>query len=291
MSTAISAPLKVPLADIVIDRDVLLRDPDQEIVRQYIEVDADAFPPIDLFGHTLADGLHRYWSATNRGDTDIRAIVHPDDRTAAMVFAATANSKHGAPLTRTQRNAAIKRLAELTDWSDRKIAEEVGASHTTVANICHGIALRKELEKVMSPADVADIDDTKLYRIATLAKAEDRLAVATAAVERDASGLAVFNEPDIRNIVAGIGDGQSAAESIRRVRDLKDPAIDPRAVMHDIIGNMSVTSSLLDTLTRLLTKHPEAAIFVWRKDHGGFLFDDEYARLVGAISGLEAVRP
>ena len=259
-------------------------------MRQYIEVEGDAFPPIDLFGAVLADGLHRYHAAKNRGDDDIRATVHPDDRDQAMIFAATANTKHGAPLTRTQRNEAVKRLLALTDWSERKIADEVGIHQTTVMNIHHGIQLRDELAKHLSPVELARIDDTKLYRIATLKIIDDRVAVAKAAAELTDDESAVFNEPDIRDIVLGISrDGQSADESIERVRALRRQyPIDPAKTMIRIIDSMGETTHLLTQVARLVSKYPETKTFVFDIDHGGFVFRDEYASLQMALVGLEA---
>lgn len=181
--------MKVKTADLVIDEAIQIRDAlDPEMVDRYAEC-FDALPPIDVFkvaaGYLVADGFHRRAAAVKLKRPTMEATLHEGGWEDAEAFAITANTKHGKPLTRTERNRAIQRLLDL-GWTENRVATETGVHHTTVANISNARALRAEV-----PFTPAELSDTHLYRIATV-EPEQRQELAARAV---ADG---WSEPETR---------------------------------------------------------------------------------------------
>ena len=87
----------------------------------------------------LLDGMHRVAAARLRGWIELPAVVvQVTGEVGALVEAARLNSRHGLPLTGADRRAAARRLIELTDLSDRAIANVCGLGRQTLS------ALRSE---------------------------------------------------------------------------------------------------------------------------------------------------
>lgn len=145
--------IMIPLSAIVVDDDVQSRiclDPGT--VDRYKDVYAagDRLPPIVVFQESksepyiLADGFHRVAAAQAAGIKNHVATILKGDRRDAILYAVSANLKHGlAPLYDDMGHAAKRLLMdpEWSKWSDREIARRTGYSHTSV-----GI-LRKALVK------------------------------------------------------------------------------------------------------------------------------------------------
>ena len=111
-------------------------------------------------GYLVADGFHRRAAAVKLKRTEIEATLHEGGWEDAEAFAITANTKHGKPLTRTERNRAVQRLLDLT-WKVTEITSTTGISPVTVYNIVKARGLRGTL-----PVEIADqLTDTHLYRI------------------------------------------------------------------------------------------------------------------------------
>jgi uncharacterized ParB-like nuclease family protein len=142
-----AAPIaEVALDQIVVDPDCQLRAAGSKAtVQEYADAIADgaSFPPVVVFRdaggrHWLADGFHRFEAHKAAGRQTIAADVHQGERRDAVLYAASANAKHGLRRTQEDKRRAI--LALLSDpewrqWSDRKIAERTATDHKTVGKL------------------------------------------------------------------------------------------------------------------------------------------------------------
>ena len=133
--------VKLAIKNIVRDPwvQVRLSGNDQETVRAYMEV-FDHLPPVEVIktpdGYLLADGFHRIDAAALLGHDKIEANVREGTHDDAMELAALANLRHGQPLTRDDRNDAIRRLRRAHPrWSKRQLAAKAGVSQKTVSDV------------------------------------------------------------------------------------------------------------------------------------------------------------
>lgn len=134
----------LPLDQIIIDVEIQQRDQkiDQDIVGEYAEnmSDKSTFPPVEVFGdeYILADGFHRVEAAKKAGLAEITAYIKEGNRRDAILHAVGSNATHGVRRTRADKRKAVKTILsdeEWKTWTDRKIAQHVGVSPTTVGNI------------------------------------------------------------------------------------------------------------------------------------------------------------
>lgn len=147
----------LPLNSIRTDADTQSReDVSWELVNEYADAwlkQAD-FPPVDVFKsadgeHVLADGFHRLLAAKKVAKPTILCRVFHGDSRAAFLFACTQNHSHGLRRTNADKRYMVTRIlndAEWVSWTDARIAEQCGVSHTFVT------ALRRELESVNGSA-------------------------------------------------------------------------------------------------------------------------------------------
>ena len=112
------------------------------------------FPPIIVFydgeKYWLADGFHRVEAADAAGLEEIDADVRQGTRREAVLFSLGANAHHGVRRTNSDKRRAVHTLLvddEWKAWSDRKIADTCGVSHTMVA-----IARRELTQRVATVA-------------------------------------------------------------------------------------------------------------------------------------------
>lgn len=95
-------------------------------------------PPIVVHRPTMrvVDGMHRLLAARARGDETIDVRFFDGSTEEAFVLAVRLNARHGLPLSRTDRVAAVIRIASThPQWSDRAVAAVTGLSDKTVASI------------------------------------------------------------------------------------------------------------------------------------------------------------
>ena len=132
--------MKIALSKIRLDGGTQIRiGINEDHVADLVE-STNPFPPIVIFhdgtDHWLADGFHRVMAATRLGWPEIDADVKTGTLSDAIDFACAANSQHGLKRSNEdKRNAVQTMLLRRPDWSDRKIAEHCGVSHTFVAKI------------------------------------------------------------------------------------------------------------------------------------------------------------
>jgi len=139
------------LKDIVIDAGTQARDLISEnTVSDYTEalLEGAVFPPIEVFDDGLkkylVDGFHRYFMYQRAKITEVEVIVHKGTLRDAQYYSKCVNREHGLPRTpATKRKIVTDVLADLEwqDFSDRKLAKDLGVSHTFIQK------MRKELDK------------------------------------------------------------------------------------------------------------------------------------------------
>lgn len=134
--------VEIHIDELIVDPEIQIegRGIDKETVQAYIDAatnDAE-FPPVVVFGENgskwLADGFHRVSAYRFLGLATIEADVREGNRRDAMVYAATANVTNGKPMSRREKQEAGKRLLEMTNWSQHRIAKELAVTQQTVSN-------------------------------------------------------------------------------------------------------------------------------------------------------------
>src|SRR4051794_36600153 len=131
---------ELPLDDLVLDPTLNLRDRlDEFAIERYTEA-WERMPPVTVFDvegrWLLADGFHRHAAAVVLKRRTIPAEVRAGTFADALEFASGVNLFHGLPLTRAERRRSIEvKLRIRPDWSDRRLAEELGAGRDLVAKV------------------------------------------------------------------------------------------------------------------------------------------------------------
>jgi ParB-like chromosome segregation protein Spo0J len=124
-------------AVVVVGDSPRLAGENDEHVRALAQV-IDFTPPILVHKGTMRiiDGMHRLRAAMLIGRPTVRAMLIDCSEAEIFVLAVQENVRHGLPLSLRDREvAALRLLAYATNWSDRMIAETVGLSPGTVAQI------------------------------------------------------------------------------------------------------------------------------------------------------------
>jgi ParB-like chromosome segregation protein Spo0J len=114
-----------------------LKGEDAEHVRTLAATE-DALPAIVVHRPTMRviDGMHRLRAAIERGESEILVEYFDGSEEDAFVRAVRDNIRHGLPLSRADREAAVTRLLRShTAWSNRAIAAVTGLSAPTVGAI------------------------------------------------------------------------------------------------------------------------------------------------------------
>ena len=116
----------------------------QDVVAEYAEKmrEGEVFPPVTVFfdgsDYWLVDGFHRYFSTKSNGKTSIDCDVENGTQQEAKKYSWKANTRRGLRLNHDDyRNIILAMLQDIEakEWSNRKIAEWVGVTHTTVNKI------------------------------------------------------------------------------------------------------------------------------------------------------------
>ena len=117
---------------------------DQDMVKDYAEKmrDGTVFPPIIVFHdgseYWLADGFHRYFATKSNALTTIEAEVKQGTLREAMLFAWSANNRHGKPPKPEDIRAIIRKMfedEEWSKWSNVQIAKQLDVSVSTVQRL------------------------------------------------------------------------------------------------------------------------------------------------------------
>src|SRR5215213_5692680 len=146
---------EIALSAIELDWDAYPReDIDENRILEFRDLVADPeaagrLPPIELVPSTeqpgmfrIADGVHRLHAFLDEGRGTIPAIVLPA-ATDVFVHAVKRASISAKPLTRAEKRAAVQRiLQDHPDWSNHRIADDLGVSRPFVAQIRRGGEVR-----------------------------------------------------------------------------------------------------------------------------------------------------
>ncbi|MFN2489885.1 MAG: ParB/RepB/Spo0J family partition protein [Actinomycetota bacterium] len=183
----------IKLDALIIDPSVDIRSAqDFDAIARYAET-VEHLPPVTVFatpeGLLLAGGFHRVEAARRADRNEIEAEVREGTREDAMAFAALDNATHGVPLTKEERNTAIRRLKSL-GWKQDAIASRFGLSKSRVSHI-----LRDELRNATSEDEVVKVLSEQEYEakvedgrrlIQGLDEARWKMAEVTAAIDAEA---------------------------------------------------------------------------------------------------------
>lgn len=114
---------------------------DQEVLDEYVELIQSSekwpFPPCDVFHdgtqHYVADGFHRVLAAARAKRGSIPCVVRKGSKWDALVFAMTANDRHGLRMTRDDKRHCVELLLDSgRKFTQSQIAEFAGVSKRTV---------------------------------------------------------------------------------------------------------------------------------------------------------------
>lgn len=180
---------EIPLDDLVLDPNLYLRDRlDDFTVERYAD-SWQRLPPVTVYEVEgkllLADGFHRHAAAVMLGRKSIKAEVLHGAFSDALDFVSSVNLFHGLPLTRAERRRAVEVKMKLHhDWSDRRMAEELGVSRELVAKTRKMLIEGRQIPN--NPGRVGA--DGKMYTSAGLPKEPQH--------ERLPRGKAIAQEPE-----------------------------------------------------------------------------------------------
>lgn len=142
---------ELKISDIIVDMGFNLRtNLDKGVIQDYKD-NLESLPPVVVFdtprGLILADGFHRLSAAKQSEQEMISADIQKGSVQDALSFACLANLKHGLPLTRDEKQKAIKDYIKMkAKWSNVKIAEDVGCSDQTIGRYRRQLEADGEIE-------------------------------------------------------------------------------------------------------------------------------------------------
>jgi hypothetical protein len=117
---------------------------DQAVMDAYAEAiqRGDTFPPVVLFWdgalYSVGDGHHRIGAARKVGFTTITAEVRAGGQREALLYACSANARHGHPRTDADKRRAVETLlqdAVWGKWSDNHIARHCSVAVSFVGRV------------------------------------------------------------------------------------------------------------------------------------------------------------
>jgi len=136
---------ELEVAQIIPDKELQVRyETNEDVARDYYEAmeteeDVKKFPPMTVYfdgcRHWLADGHHRYWAVHRRGYQKILVRVIDGSRNDAILAAVKLNSKNGLRFNDDDWEKIVPLIAskdQWSDWSNRRLADELGCSYETV---------------------------------------------------------------------------------------------------------------------------------------------------------------
>nr|CEL13853.1 StrR protein [Kibdelosporangium sp. MJ126-NF4]CTQ88221.1 StrR protein [Kibdelosporangium sp. MJ126-NF4] len=172
---------------------------------EHVRILADTqqeLPPIVVHRPTMRviDGMHRLRAAAARGNTEIEVEFFDGTEQEAFIRAVRDNIKHGLPLSRADREAAVEQIVRShPTWSNRSVAEATGVSPPTVG------AIRKRTTGKTGQSNVRVGRDG---RARPMSGAEGRL--------RAASVISEHPNASLRDVAHAAGVSISTAQDVRR---------------------------------------------------------------------------
>jgi hypothetical protein len=171
----------LPIKDLILDPEIQVRAGgiNPEALEDYSLAlyNGAEFPPIEVFdtdeGYIVADGFTRTEAHRNVGKRKVLANITPGTRRDAILFAISANLRHGQRLTNQDKRKIVSTLLtddEWSKWSDNKIADKCSVSQPFVSKLRKELIESGEIEKQKTrlakrgkdiyEIDVSNISDT-----------------------------------------------------------------------------------------------------------------------------------
>lgn len=182
---------KINIHNIRTDGDTQVRESlNQEVVKEYAELmnDGIVFPPITVFhdgsDYWLADGFHRYFANKMNGTSLIEVDDKIGTREDADEYSFSANKGRGLSLNDSDIRKIIAKMLvkpKYKDWTNARIAAEVGVSKMTVGRIKKAM----EPQEDASPVKVI-VDKNGIERHVDTSKLATKRAVDKPVAERPA---------------------------------------------------------------------------------------------------------
>jgi predicted transcriptional regulator len=162
--------MKIKLSFITIDAGTQARQKiNQDVVNEYAQLlgEGTIFPPVVVFGekNILADGWHRYFAHRAAGIKEIEIDSREGDVRDAIFYGFGANKHRGLQMNQADTRSIIGRLLMDNEWSklgDRKIADHVGVSSTTVLRLRQSMEGAGQLIKKRTKTYVRDGKEIKV---------------------------------------------------------------------------------------------------------------------------------
>lgn len=225
----------------------------ESTVAEYAEC-LEALPPVVVFfdgsDNWLADGFHRFHAYRKAGKASIPADIRTGTQRDAILYSYGANRAHGLRMTNADKRKAVGGMladAEWNQWSDRKIADACGVSHTFVA------LMRKppEVATVATQApeasgNVATQKPAKVVAVTTpTAPAQHSESLKSSAPETPAAG---HFGPSAEEIAEAERAQQEELEALRRIADADDKLSTALAEVKRLTALNAVLQSRVDGL-------------------------------------------
>ncbi len=245
----------LPLEDLVLDPNLNLRDRlDQETVERYAEAWGQ-LPPVTVFEvegqWLLADGFHRHAAAAASQRPTIPAEIRSGTFSDALEFASGANLQHGLPLSRPERRRAVEvKLRLHHDWSDRRLADDLGVGRELVGRV-----RRQLVEANQIPAIEGRIgSDGKVYPSAGIPKDPN---------EHRPGGPPLAQQDDPRDRGSRESDAAPWDDTVHPLPPVSEPAavappwesgtgLDPKALARS--GPIGVAEPTIDEMISMMTR-------------------------------------
>ena len=141
------------MSEIIVDISFNARDElNKELINEYKD-NFEFLPPITVYdtprGKILTDGFHRLSAAKQLNLDTIEADLRQGSIQEAFTFSRTANLKRGLPLTKKEKERAVKDYIKANvKRSDRAIAQEVGYGKDTIGRYRKQLEADGEIEMV-----------------------------------------------------------------------------------------------------------------------------------------------
>lgn len=167
-----------------------------------LEESGEPLPPILVHSGIMRviDGMHRVRVAVAQGAQTIEARLFEGSREEAYVLAVQLNTRHGLPLSLSERRAAALHIMTVYPaWSDRAVATTTGLSAKTVAKI------RRSRSTSTAGTDVRIGKDGRLRPV-------DRAAGRLRATQL----IAARPDASLREIARAAGISPNTARTVRR---------------------------------------------------------------------------
>jgi len=226
--------VQVPLDALVPADSPRLNGESAEHIRRLAETENEWAPiVVDRRTMKIVDGMHRYRAARLNGAKTIAARYYDGTEEDAFVLAVRLNARHGLPLPRADRTAAVERiLTTHPHLSDTVLAGICGVSDKTVASIRRTVSDGGESEvehRIGRDGRRRPVDAT-----AGRARAAELLRRNPTASLRQVATIAGLSPSTVKDVRDRITRGEPSSPAADRREPPADQATSARFVLDDL---------------------------------------------------------